>query len=44
VFSPSRLPSTRYVWIDPSVGLRDRPPPVGDLDDTSVRAAVLSLW
>ncbi|MGA2306746.1 MAG: M48 family metalloprotease [Acidimicrobiales bacterium] len=44
VFSPSRLAATRYVWIDPSVGLRDRPAPVGDLDDTSVRAAALSEW
>jgi Zn-dependent protease with chaperone function len=44
VFSPSRLPATRYVWIDPSVGLRDQAPPVGDLDDTSVRSAALSLW
>jgi Zn-dependent protease with chaperone function len=44
VFGPSRLAATRYVWIDPSVGLRDGPTPVGDLDDTSVRAAALSLW
>ena len=44
VFSPSRLAATRDVWIDPSVGLRDRPAPVGDLDDTSVRAAALSEW
>jgi Zn-dependent protease with chaperone function len=44
VFGPSRLGATRYVWIDPSVGLRDGPTPVGDLDDTSVRAAALSLW
>jgi Zn-dependent protease with chaperone function len=44
VFGPARLPATRYVWIDPSVGLRDRAAPVGDLDDTSVRAAALSEW
>ena len=44
VFGPSRLAATRYVWIDPSVGLRDGPAPMGDLDDTSVRAAALSLW
>lgn len=39
VFSPARFPATRYVWIDPSVGLRYEPPAVGDLDATSVRAA-----
>ena len=44
VFGPSRLAATRYVWIDPSVGRRDGPAPVGDLDATSVRAAALSEW
>ena len=44
VFGPSRLPATRFVWIDPSVGRRDGPAPVGDLDDTSVRAAALREW
>jgi hypothetical protein len=44
VFSPARFPSTRYVWIDPSVGQRDLPGTVGDLDATSVRAAALSEW
>ena len=40
--SPSRFGSTRWVWIDPSVGHRDDPVPPGDLDATSVRAAALS--
>jgi Zn-dependent protease with chaperone function len=44
VFSAARFPSTRYVWIDPSVGQRDQPPAVGDLDATSVRAAALAEW
>jgi Zn-dependent protease with chaperone function len=44
VFSPARFPATRYVWIDPSVGLRYEPPAVGDLDATSVRAAALAEW
>jgi Zn-dependent protease with chaperone function len=44
VFSPARFAATRYVWIDPSVGRRDQPAVVGDLDDTSVRAAALSEW
>ena len=42
--SPSRFGSTRWVWIDPSVGHRDDPLVPGDLDATSVRAAALSLW
>jgi hypothetical protein len=44
VFSPARFAATRYVWIDPSVGRRDQPPAIGDLDDTSVRAAALMEW
>jgi heat shock protein HtpX len=44
VFSPSRFPATRYVWIDPSVGHHDEPAALGDLDATSVRAAALSEW
>jgi hypothetical protein len=43
VFGPSRLAAARYEWIDPSVGLRDGPAPMGDLD-TLVRAAALSEW
>ena len=42
--SPSRFGSTRWVWIDPSVGHRDDVVPPGDLDATSVRAAALSEW
>jgi Peptidase family M48 len=42
--SPSRLGSTRWVWIDPSVGHRDDPLLAGDLDATTVRAAALSEW
>ena len=44
VFGPARFAATRYVWIDPSVGHRDEPVAVGDLDATSVRAAALSEW
>ncbi len=44
VFGPARFPATRYVWIDPSVGLRYEQPAVGDLDATSVRAAALAEW
>jgi Zn-dependent protease with chaperone function len=44
VFGPARFPATRYVWIDPSVGQRDLPAAIGDLDATSVRAAALSEW
>lgn len=44
VFSSSRFPATRYVWIDPGVGQRDQPPAIGDLNDTSVRAGALNLW
>ncbi len=42
--SPARFGSTRWVWIDPSVGHRDDPVVPGDLDATSVRAAALSEW
>ena len=42
--SPSRFGSTRWVWIDPSVGHRDDPLVPGELDATSVRAAALSEW
>jgi Peptidase family M48 len=42
--SPGRFGSTRWVWIDPSVGHRDDPLAPGDLDATSVRAAALSEW
>ena len=42
--APSRFGSTRWVWIDPSVGHRDDPAVPGDLDATSVRAAALSEW
>jgi Zn-dependent protease with chaperone function len=44
VFGPGRFGATRYVWIDPSVGLRGDPMVDGDLDVTSVRAAALSQW
>ena len=44
VFGPARFPSTRYVWIDPSVGQRDQAAAAGDLDATSVRAAALAEW
>ncbi len=42
--SPSRFGSTRWAWIDPSVGHRSEPITPGDLDATSVRAAALSEW
>jgi hypothetical protein len=42
--SPSRFGSTRWVWIDPSVGHRDDPVEPGDLDATRVRAAALAEW
>jgi Zn-dependent protease with chaperone function len=42
--SPSRFGTTRWVWIDPSVGHRQDTPGPGDLDATSVRAAALSEW
>ena len=42
--SPARFGSTRWVWIDPSVGHRGDAPEPGDLDVTSVRAAALSEW
>jgi Zn-dependent protease with chaperone function len=42
--SPSRFGSTRWVWIDPSIGHRQDVPDPGDLDATSVRAAALSEW
>jgi hypothetical protein len=44
VFSPARFAATRYVWIDPSVNVRDQRPLTGDLDNTSVRAAALGEW
>jgi len=44
VFNPDRMGATRWVWIDPSVGQRGEPMPVGDLNATSVRAAALSEW
>jgi Zn-dependent protease with chaperone function len=44
VFAGPRFGSTRWVWIDPYVGHRDDEHVPGDLDDTSVRAAVLSEW
>ncbi len=44
VFAPPRYGSTRWVWIDPSVGHRDDPVVPGDLDETAVRAAALSEW
>jgi hypothetical protein len=42
--SPARFGSTRWVWIDPSVGHRDDPVEPGDLDATRVRAAALAEW
>jgi Zn-dependent protease with chaperone function len=42
--SPSRFGSTRWVWIDPSVGHREDPLVPGDLDATSVRVAALNEW
>jgi hypothetical protein len=42
--SPARFGTTRWVWIDPSVGHRDDPVYPGDLDATWVRAAALSEW
>ncbi|HVT41948.1 MAG TPA: M48 family metalloprotease [Acidimicrobiales bacterium] len=42
--NPGRFGSTRWVWIDPSVGHRSDPIAPGDLDATSVRAAALSEW
>jgi Zn-dependent protease with chaperone function len=42
--SPGRFGSTRWVWIDPSVGHRDDPVVPGDLDATTVRAAALNEW
>jgi hypothetical protein len=42
--SPSRFGSTRWVWIDPSVGHRAEGLVAGDLDATAVRAAALSEW
>ena len=35
---------TRWLWIDPMAGAPARPPADGDLDDTRVRAAALSLY
>jgi hypothetical protein len=34
---------TRWLWIDPTVGLAASRPVEGNLDDTLVRAAALSL-
>jgi hypothetical protein len=34
---------TRWLWIDPMVGVEPRPSAEGDLDDTRVRAAALAL-
>jgi Zn-dependent protease with chaperone function len=42
--SSARFGSTRWVWIDPSVGHRNEALVAGDLDVTSVRAAALSEW
>jgi Zn-dependent protease with chaperone function len=42
--SPSRFGSTRWVWIDPSVGHREDRLVPGDLDATSVRVAALNEW
>ena len=42
--TPARFGSTRWVWIDPSVGHRDDPVVPGDLDATRVRAAALAEW
>jgi Zn-dependent protease with chaperone function len=44
VFNDARFGATRWVWLDPSVGHRDEPVAVGDLNATSVRAAALSEW
>jgi Zn-dependent protease with chaperone function len=44
VFNADRFGATRWVWLDPSVGHRDEPVAVGDLNATSVRAAALSEW
>jgi Zn-dependent protease with chaperone function len=44
VFAAPRFGSTRWVWIDPSVGHRHDTVVPGDLDATSVRAAALSEW
>jgi Zn-dependent protease with chaperone function len=44
VFSAPRFGASRWVWTDPSVGHRDEPVVVGDLNATSVRAAALSEW
>jgi hypothetical protein len=44
VFASPRLGTTRWIWIDPSVGHRHDPAVPGDLDATSVRAAALSEW
>jgi Zn-dependent protease with chaperone function len=44
VFAAPRFGTTRWVWIDPSVGHRHDPMVPGDLDATSLRAAALSEW
>jgi Zn-dependent protease with chaperone function len=43
-FGPDRFGSTRFVWIDPTVGHRSDVAVAGDLDVTSVRSAALNLW
>ena len=42
--SASGFGSTRWVWIDPSVGHHDEALEPGDLDATSVQATTLSEW
>jgi Zn-dependent protease with chaperone function len=44
VFSAARFGASRWVWTDPSVGHRDEPVVIGDLNATSVRAAALAEW
>jgi len=44
LFGPARFGPVRHIWIDPSVGHRHDAQTLGDLDDTSVRAAALSEW
>jgi Zn-dependent protease with chaperone function len=44
LFGAERFGATRWVWIDPSVGHRDEPVEVGDLNATEVRVAALREW
>jgi Zn-dependent protease with chaperone function len=44
VFGSERFGASRWIWIDPSVGHRDEPVGMGDLDATSVRVAALREW